>query len=85
MENPQVVREKALRLGIRTGIAPDLDFVWQYQLHHGSETCFGSFHQSCPIDCRWFERCKVLSDEPLDYLLPIKRVATTTLDAPTGD
>ena len=76
MENPHIIREKALRLAVRTGIAPDLDFVWRWQKEEGCEMCFGSFTDTCPLRCRWYGRCKSLWEEPLDYPWPIPREAT---------
>jgi len=66
MENPHIVREKALRLAVRTGISPDLDFVWRWQRLQGCAPCFGSFTESCPAGCLWHERCRALSAEPLN-------------------
>lgn len=65
MEDPHVVREKALRLAVRTGVAPDLDFVWAAQERENGRVCFGSFQLSCARTCRWYERCRLLSRESL--------------------
>lgn len=73
MESPHIIREKALRLAIRTGVAPDPDFVWQWQRFHGCATCFGSFKDSCPAGCRWHEACEAFSTERLDRFWPIPR------------
>ncbi len=77
MENPYIVREKAIRLAVRTGIAPDLDFVWEAQELEGGPRCFGSFNSTCPYSCQWFDRCQQLSAEPIETQLPEPRVELT--------
>ena len=64
-EDQLVVREKAVRLAVRTGIAPDLDFVWDAQQHDEGRVCFGAYRPSCPRRCRWLDRCRLLSSEPV--------------------
>ena len=66
MEDKYILREKALRLAIRTGVAPDLDFVWATQEKEQGVVCFGAFEPSCSRACRWYDRCKLVSSEPLD-------------------
>lgn len=70
MENTYVIREKAIRLAVRTGNAPDLDFVWESQTKDGGQRCFGTFNSGCPYSCRWFDRCQELSAEPINTQLP---------------
>lgn len=67
MEDRSVIREKAVRLAVRTGVAPDLEFIWDAQKAEGKRQCFGSFQPSCPQECRWFERCRVVSTEPIEF------------------
>lgn len=69
MVDDHIVREKALRLAIRTGVAPDLDFVWATQEKEKGNVCFGAFEPSCGRSCRWYDRCKTLASEPLDAQL----------------
>jgi hypothetical protein len=70
-EDQVVIREKAVRLAVRTGIAPDLDFVWDAQQHGEGQVCFGSYRTSCPRNCHWLERCQLLSSEPVDSRWPV--------------
>lgn len=69
-EDQAVIREKAIRIAVRTGWAPDVDFVWTAQEHDGSGICFGSYRPGCSRKCRWLERCRVLSGEPIDSPWP---------------
>jgi hypothetical protein len=64
-EDQVVIREKAVRLAVRTGIAPDLDLVWDAQQHDEGRVCFGAYRPSCPQRCRWLDRCRLLSSEPV--------------------
>ncbi len=66
MEDQNLIREKALRLAVRTGLAPDLEFVWDTQRQEGTGECFGSIRPSCPSNCRWRQRCRLLSNELID-------------------
>lgn len=66
MDSTYIIREKAVRLAVRTGAAPDLDFVWATQRGESRRVCFGSFEPTCGRECRWYERCRVLSAEPID-------------------
>lgn len=66
MEDPHVVREKALRLAVRTGVAPDLDFVWAAQERENGRVCFGAFQSSCARRCRWYDRCRALTRESVE-------------------
>lgn len=66
MDDRSVIREKALRLAVRTGAAADVEFVWAAQRQECARECFGLFDQRCPSTCCWLDRCRVLSDEPLE-------------------
>lgn len=65
MLDQHVIREKALRLAVRTGVAPDLDFVWTTQRKETGRVCFGSFKPTCDPSCYWFDRCRALAAEPV--------------------
>lgn len=69
-EDQAVIREKAIRLAVRTGVAPDLDFVWTTQRHDGEAVCFGMYRAGCSGQCQWRERCRNLSAEPVDAPWP---------------
>ena len=70
MSNPMTsrveLRERALRLAVRTGEAVDLDFVWGYQRREGFDACFGDPKPGCPKTCRWSEKCKSVAHESAD-------------------
>lgn len=66
MDDRSVIREKALRLAVRTGAAADVEFVWAAQRRECARECFGLFDQRCPSTCCWLDRCRVLSDEPIE-------------------
>ena len=53
MEDRNVIREKALRVALRTGMAPDLELIWEAQDHEGTHKCFGTFRSGCSAHCRW--------------------------------
>ncbi len=57
------LRERALRLAVRTGEAVDLDFIWGYQRREGFDACFGDPKPGCPKTCRWNERCHSIANE----------------------
>lgn len=57
------LRERALRLAVRTGEAVDLDFIWGHQQREGFEACFGDPKPGCPKTCRWTQRCKAIASE----------------------
>lgn len=60
------LRERALRLAVRTGEAVDLDFIWGYQRREGFDACFGEPKPGCPKTCRWSDRCKAIAVESAD-------------------
>ncbi|HUN82686.1 MAG TPA: hypothetical protein VMV81_14370 [Phycisphaerae bacterium] len=63
--NPHIVREKALRLALRTGWTPDVDLIWESQELDGSERCFGFFKRVCPEACRWRGICRWVAQEDI--------------------
>lgn len=69
-EDQAVVREKAIRLAVRTGFAPDLELVWDLQKLERGRICFGAYQATCPLSCRWSERCRLLTREPVDSTWP---------------
>lgn len=60
------LRERALRLAVRTGEAVDLDFIWGHQQREGFDACFGDPNPGCPKTCRWKQRCKAVASESAD-------------------
>jgi len=66
MLDQHVIREKAIRLAVRTGIAPDLDFVWTTQRKETGRVCFGLFEPTCDPSCYWYDRCRALAAEPVE-------------------
>ena len=64
-DKPRVIREKAVRLGVRTGWMPNVDLIWRWQAHEGFRTCFGEFQAGCNPDCRWRNDCVQVRNEPL--------------------
>jgi len=84
MEGRVVIREKALRLAVRTGEAPDLDFVWNAQEAEGTLQCFGSFQVECSIQCRWYEKCRIVSAESIDTPWPPGAPARHSIESDTA-
>lgn len=66
----QIIREKAFRLGIRTGCTPDFNLIWESQRFNGFDCCFGSHSQHCTGLCRWHDKCCLVTQEPIDTPLP---------------
>lgn len=64
------LRERALRLAVRTGDAVDLDFIWGYQRREGFDACFGDPKPGCPKTCRWSDKCKSVAGESTDMPWP---------------
>ena len=60
------LRERALRLAVRTGEAVDLDFIWGYQRREGFDACFGDPKPGCPKTCRWSAKCKAVAGQSAD-------------------
>jgi len=60
------LRERALRMAVRTGEAVDLDFIWGYQRREGFDACFGNPKPGCPKTCRWSDRCRAIAGESAD-------------------
>lgn len=69
------IREKAVRIAVRTGWMPDLDFIWKWQQSEGYEPCFGSCCESCTKRCRWYKGCLKVSREPIDSPWPTGKIA----------
>ncbi|MBI5763046.1 MAG: hypothetical protein HZA51_05930 [Planctomycetes bacterium] len=62
---PRITREKAVRLGVRTGWMPNVDLIWRWQAHEGYRSCFGEFQTGCNPDCRWRKDCAQVRNEPV--------------------
>jgi hypothetical protein len=82
MDDRNLIREKALRLAVRTGAAADVEFVWAAQRLECARECYGLFDKRCPGTCRWLDRCRVLSDEPIEAGWPSQ---TEPGDRQTGE
>ena len=68
--NDRVVREKSIRMAIRTGWTPDIDLIWKQQRNDGFETCFGTCSARCDVGCSYYKACRYLSAEPIGPALP---------------
>ena len=74
VQTRHVIKEKAFRLGIRTGCTPDFNLIWEHQRLQGFMTCFGAPSEHCDRICRWYDQCHRLSLEPLDTPFPMPAV-----------
>jgi len=66
MQDRRIIREQAVRLAIRTGWTPDLEFIWSWQESEGADPCFGSYTDRCLSKCRWVAACKTFASEIID-------------------
>jgi hypothetical protein len=63
-------RERAVRLAVRTGNMPEIDFIHSVQVFEGFEPCFGRADKWCTnTACRWHKECmelaKILCPAPM--------------------
>ncbi|MBU0484194.1 MAG: SAP domain-containing protein [Proteobacteria bacterium] len=52
------VKEKAKKLGVKSGKMKKEDLIRAIQIAEGNDACFGSNNKQCPqMDCCWRDEC----------------------------
>ena len=66
------VKDLAIRMAVRTGDMPDVDFIWKQQETEGNNPCFGHIARCRDKLCRWRKLCVAL-DFFEDVHLPLAK------------
>ncbi len=57
-----VVKYRALKMAVATGMMPEVEFIWSVQRAEGEAMCFGQGLGCGRLDCRWRSWCMGLEE-----------------------
>ena len=55
------IKNRALLMGIRTGVMPEVEHIWSVQEFEGRQVCFGAVLGCDDLGCRWRSQCLELT------------------------
>ena len=72
MVSREVIKYRAVKMGIATGRMPNVELIWAVQRSAGITTCFGQGLNCSKDNCRWRDECLELENYVERPAAPVK-------------
>lgn len=72
MASRDVIKYRAVKMGIATGCMPNVELIWAVQRSEGITVCFGQGQNCSKDNCRWRDECLELENYVESHPVSVK-------------